>query len=382
MIKFFDIGRQYQRDKDVYLGLADQVFSSGQMVNGPHCAALTQALKIKSGRAHVILTGSCTDALALVGEYLMTPDTTVFFPLISFPATNNAFLRGVKHKQWTAEYVEVDFYRLISLLRLDHMLASCTTPKKVVVWANLYGNMINYRALDAVAAKYGAVLVEDAAQSYGGAWDGIWSGGMGAVSTLSFDPTKNLNAFGMGGAVLTDDPKLAEFVELTARPHTAKWINRGHNSQMNELDAAVVGWKLEHRFEEWQERRGEISAYYYGELQEYTSIVCQEDITAAWQKTNIIGGRHKFVIDVGFAQRHDRTRDAVQVELLENGVESKIHYPKTLIPMAGSNAHNYTQTGLSLPLYPELSDAEVERVATVTVAAIKKILKPSPIVHT
>lgn len=379
MIKFFDIGRQYQRDKDVYLGLADQVFSSGQMVNGSHCAALVQALKVKSGRAHVVLTGSCTDALALVGEYLMTPDTTVFFPLISFPATNNAFLRGVKHKQWAAEYVEVDFYRLISLLRLDHMLASCTTPKKVVVWANLYGNIVDYRALDIIASKHGAYLVEDAAQSYGGSWDGIWSGGMGAVSTLSFDPTKNLNAFGMGGAVLTDDPKLAEFVELTARPHTAKWINRGHNSQMNELDAAVVLWKLENRFFEWQERRGEISAYYYGELQEYASIVCQEDITAAWQKTNIIGGRHKFVIDVGSIGGQ---RDAIQAELLENGVETKVHYPKTLIPMAGSNADRLTWSSLSLPLYPELSDAEVERVAAVTVAAIKKILKPSPIVHT
>lgn len=376
MIKFFDIGRQYQRDKDVYLGLADQVFSSGQMVNGPHCAALTQALKTRSGRAHVILTGSCTDALALVGEYLMTPDTTVFFPLISFPATNNGFLRGVKHGRWAAEYVDVDFYRLISLFKLDHMLASCTTPKKVVVWANLFGNTVDYRALDAIAVKYGAVLVEDAAQSYGASWDGIKSGGMGSVSTLSFDPTKNLNAFGMGGAILTDNAKLAEFVELTARPHTGKWINRGHNSQMNELDAAVVCWKLENRFEEWQARRAEIAEYYSLELQEYASS-CH--ITPNRHPVNPhivhVGANHKFVIDV-------KQRELIQAEMLERGVETKVHYPKTLIPAPGTNAESYVKTGFSLPLYPELSDVEVERVAEVAIAAVKKILKPSPIIHT
>lgn len=375
MIKFFDIGRQYQRDKDVYLGLADQVYSSGQMVNGPHCAALTQALKIKSGRAHVVLTGSCTDALALVGEYLMTPDTTVFFPLISFPATDNAFLRGIKHQRWTAEYVEVDHYRLISLLKLDYMLASCTTPKKVVVWANLYGNTVDYRALDSIASKYGAYLVEDAAQSYGANWDGIKSGSMGAVSTLSFDPTKNLNAFGMGGAVLTDNPRLAEFVELTARPHTGKWINRGHNSQMNELDAAVVGWKLENRFFEWQERRGKISAYYSSELSSYSgSCHISSDRHGARGSVHV-GAYHKFVLNTSH-------RNEIGAEMLENGVETKIHYPKTLIPALGTNSERLASTGLSLPLYPELSDAEVERVAAVAVAAIKKILKPSPIVHT
>jgi len=368
MIKFFDIGRQYQRDKDVYLDLADQVLSSGQMVNGPHCAALARALAIKSGRGHVVLTGSCTDALAFVGEATVWEDTTVFFPLISFPATDNAFLRGIKHRKWNAEYVDVDYYRLIDLEKLEAMLQACKSAHKIVVWVNLYGNTVNYRLLDDIAYNNNALLIEDAAQSYGANYDRIWSGGMGTTSTLSFDPTKNLNSFGMGGAVLTDDHKVARFVEMNRRPHTAQWINHGHNSQMKELDAAVVLWKLENRFYEWQTRRGEIASYYFDELQEVAGS-CYAD-------TNLMkGAHHKYVMNI-------QCRGAVQAAMLEAGIETKIHYPRTLIPGPGTNAETFTHTGLSLPLYPELSDAEVEVVAEVAAKVIKKILKPSPIVHT
>lgn len=355
MIKFFNVDLQYQQDREIYLDLADQVYSSGQVINGNYCRKLENSLKILTGRKHCVLTASCTDALAFVGAALQSTTSNNFiFPNLSFPATDNGFARESNNTNTNRIYIPVDTNGNIDLDILNNKLnVADTSVKTVVVWVNLFGHTINFDRIAELQAEYPTVdFVEDAAQSIGASWKDTPSGAMGIASCFSFDPTKNLGAFGIGGAMLTDNKDIADAVDLHRRPHTPKWINHGYNSQINEIDAAMVWWKLENRFVEWQKRRTQIANFYIEKIQPYTDLVLpHKNCTSAW---------HKFVI------KH-QSRDELKEHLKDAGIETRIHYPYTL----DKQESNLTQQCLSLPIYPELTDNSIEYVANSVVSAIK-----------
>lgn len=355
MIKFFNVDKQYQQDREVYLDLADRVYSSGQVINGEYCRKLENSLKSRTGRKHCVLTASCTDALAFLGNSYIKFNSVVIFPKISFPATNNGFTRELEKYKFNTLYLDTDSNGILDLNQLDGLLKQLNEQgcKVVVVWVNLFGHTVDYDKLTDIQNRYAHVdFVEDAAQSLGASWKDVSSGAMGGASCFSFDPTKNLGAFGIGGAMLTNKQELADAVDLHRRPHTARWINHGYNSQINEVDAAMLWWKLENRFDNWQQRRADIAEYYISHLDNYIDIVKpHKHCTSAW---------HKFVV------KHTN-RDSVKNRLKELGVDTRIHYPRTL---SGSE-NAFTNTCLSLPIYPELSDSEVEHVVRSTVSAVK-----------
>ena len=353
MIKFFNVDKQYQQDRESYLDLADQVYSSGQVINGKYCRKLEESLKNRTGRKHCVLTASCTDALAFVGYSLMTKVSNLYlFPEISFPATDNGFSREAPKSRTTRIYVEIDQNGNIDLDKLNKRLAPLSGAHRIiVVWVNLFGHCVNFNYVKELQEKYPHVLfVEDAAQSIGASWKDIASGSIGEASCFSFDPTKNLGAFGIGGAMLTDRDDIAYLVDLHRRPHTPKWINHGYNSQINEVDAATVWWKLENRFDQWQQRRTQIAEYYINNLK-VECITPHKESISAW---------HKFVV------KHNK-RDSLKLLLQDFGIETKVHYNKTLT----GQQNDFTQRCLSLPIYPELSDNEVEHVVKSTNTAIK-----------
>lgn len=353
MIKFFNVDKQYQQDRDSYLDLADQVYSSGQVINGTFCRKLENSLKERTGRKHCVLTASCTDALAFVGSALMTQVSNLYlFPEISFPATDNGFSREAPRFRTTKIYVDVDQSGNINLDKLDSRLEPLGIENRtIVVWVNLFGHCVDYDRILELHKKYPHVtFVEDAAQSIGASWKNIPSGAMGEASCFSFDPTKNLGAFGIGGAMLTDRDDLAYLVDLHRRPHTHEWVNHGYNSQINEVDAAIVWWKLENKFDAWQKRRTDIAEYYIDNL-DVECIVPHKHSTSAW---------HKFVI------KHSN-RDQLKSALHNKGIETKVHYPKTLT----GEQNDFTRCCLSLPIYPELTDGEVEHIVKSTNTALK-----------
>ena len=353
MIKFFNVDLQYQQDREVYLDLADQVYSSGQVINGKYCRKLEDSLKSRTGRKHCVLTASCTDALAFVGNALQSPNSNNFiFPNISFPATDNGFSRESDNRNTKRIYISVDNNGNIDLDLLENnLLHTDNSTKTIVVWVNLFGHTVDFDRIAKLQAQYPHVdFVEDAAQSIGASWNSTPSGSMGVASCFSFDPTKNLGAFGIGGAMLTDDADLAGAVDLHRRPHTPKWINHGYNSQINEVDAAMVWWKLENRFDAWQQRRTEIAKYYSDNL-DAECILPHNNCTSAW---------HKFVI------KHNN-RDMLKQRLKDLSIDTRIHYPKTL----DNTENEFTRSCLSLPIYPELSDSEVEHIVKLTNTALK-----------
>ena len=353
MIKFFNVDLQYQQDREVYLDLADRVYSTGQVINGEYCRKLENSLKNLTGRKHCVLTASCTDALSFVGSAVQSTISNNFiFPSISFPATDNGFARESINANRI--YIPVDINGNIDLRLLENKLKSIdTSVNAVVIWVNLFGHTVDFDQIEQLQEQYPSVrFVEDAAQSIGAYWKDTPSGSMGIASCFSFDPTKNLGAFGIGGAMLTDNDDVADAVDLHRRPHTPKWINHGYNSQINEVDAAMVWWKLENRFVEWQKRRIEIANFYIDQIQPYTDLVVpHKNCTSAW---------HKFVI------KH-QSRDEIKQHLKEAGIDTRIHYPYTL----DKQKTRFTQQCLSLPIYPELSDTSVEHVANSVVSAVK-----------
>ena len=353
MIKFFNVDLQYQQDREVYLDLADRVYSTGQVINGEYCRKLENSLKNLTGRKHCVLTASCTDALSFVGSAVQSTISNNFiFPSISFPATDNGFARESINANRI--YIPVDINGNIDLRLLENKLKSIdTSVNTVVIWVNLFGHTVDFDQIEQLQEQYPSVrFVEDAAQSIGAYWKDTPSGSMGIASCFSFDPTKNLGAFGIGGAMLTDNDDVADAVDLHRRPHTPKWINHGYNSQINEVDAAMVWWKLENRFVEWQKRRIEIANFYIDQIQPYTDLVVpHKNCTSAW---------HKFVI------KH-QSRDEIKQHLKEAGIDTRIHYPYTL----DKQKTRFTQQCLSLPIYPELSDTSVEHVANSVVSAVK-----------
>lgn len=353
MIKFFNVDLQYQQDREVYLDLADRVYSSGQVVNGEYCRKLENSLKKRTGRKHCVLTASCTDALAFVGNALQSTEGNNFvFPNLSFPATDNGFSRESNHNNTNRIYVPVDSNGNIDLALLENKLNFVNkNTKTIVVWVNLFGHTVDFDRITELQKQHPTVdFVEDAAQSIGASWKDTPSGSIGVASCFSFDPTKNLGAFGIGGAMLTDSDAIADTVDLHRRPHTPKWINQGYNSQINEVDAAMVWWKLENRFDNWQKRRTEIANYYLDNL----NVECvspDENCTSAW---------HKFVV------KHSQ-RNKIKEHLKNVGIDTRIHYPYTL----DKKNTNFTQQCLSLPIYPELSDNSIEYIAKSVVSAVK-----------
>jgi dTDP-4-amino-4,6-dideoxygalactose transaminase len=180
MIKFFNVDLQYQQDREVYLDLADRVYSSGQVINGKYCRKLENSLKTLTGRKHCVLTASCTDALAFVGSALQSSNNNNFiFPSISFPATDNGFARESINANRI--YIPVDINGNIDLRLLKNKLKSIdTSVNTVVIWVNLFGHTVDFDQIEQLQEQYPSVrFVEDAAQSIGAYWKDTPSGSMG-----------------------------------------------------------------------------------------------------------------------------------------------------------------------------------------------------------
>lgn len=352
MIKFFNVDRQYSADREIYLNIFDQVCSSGQVVGGENTQRLENHLRAKFNRKHAVVLNSCTDCLGFVGEYLLNKyqneTISVYFPLMSFLATNSGFLREIDQTQIDLHYIDVDYNCNIDLDKLEETVSHDKNSIKILVWVNLFGNPVDYDRLKQLESFYNLHLVEDAAQSIGASWNGVRSGSMGEASCFSFDPTKNLNAFGIGGAVLTDDDHLATRARTRSRPNSQTWSSAGFNSQINEVDAAIIDYKLQHRFNAWQQRRTDIAEHY---IKTFGNLVYTIE-----QKKEAVCSWHKFII------KH-RDRDLLKDRLKQNGIETRIHYPYLLQENPNSKAYKLSQMLLSLPIYPELTDQEVEFVA-------------------
>jgi aminotransferase EvaB len=258
----------------------------------------------------------------------------------------------------TPLYVEIDADTL--LLSVNHLRGLISAETRAIVVTHLYGQVAPVDVVLTAAAEYGIPIIEDCAQAHGALFNGRRVGSWGALGCFSFYPTKNLGSLGDGGAVTTNDDELAKRVQMLRQ---YGWLSKykialpgGRNSRLDELQAAILRVKLPY-LDNWNQRRYEISQLYVVGIRH--SLVTLPRIAAG----SFVG--HLFVV------RSPR-RDELRVHLKQNQIMSEVHYPipdyrqpalATLFPSISLPATERTCGEiLTLPCFPEMSDAEVQSV--------------------
>ncbi len=356
--------QQREVQEQVNEGLA-RIFENTAFIGGAAVSDFEAAYAGFVGAGHCIGVGNGTDALELALRAAgVGPGDEVIIPANTFVATAEAVsLVGA-----TVVPVDVDPQHLL----IDPLAAAeaVTERTKAIIPVHLYGQTAFVEELEPIAAACGAVIIEDAAQSQGATRFGRNAGTLGHVAGTSFYPGKNLGAAGDAGAVLTNDPELAERVRLlSAHGSRVKYVHEavGRNSRLDAVQAVVLSAKLE-RLAGWNQLRRDAAARYSALLAEVPGVVLPQQAEGnedVW---------HLYVIQV-------EERDRVLAELNEAGIGAGIHYPDPvhLTPAfehlgygAGSFPIVEQAAGriLSLPLYPHITAEQQQRV----VQALKQVL--------
>ena len=353
-IPFFGIDRQYATIREEILDVTDSVYSSGHVLDDIQTKNFESVIAKMTERRHAVAVNSGTQALTFalrcVDFYSIYHNDKVLIPTQSFAATLNSVVEA------GFEPVFCDVDPVTGLLDINRIPIE-PNELAAVVYVNLFGNIVDYDKLMTYKGYWNThniPIIEDAAQSFGAYYRGVPSGKLGDISCLSFDPTKNLNNYGSGGMVLTDDIDYAEIIRSyrnngKAHDHAVS----GTNSRMSEADCAQMLIKLKY-FDQWQARRQLIAEYYTEQLDGYVDLIpVDSKVEHAWSK---------FVI-------HHRARGEIKHHLRDYGVEARVHYeyPLHLLDAAGpqgiyEGAEEFSTTCLSLPIYPELTDTEVEYI--------------------
>jgi dTDP-4-amino-4,6-dideoxygalactose transaminase len=346
-IPFTGLKKQYNNLRTEILDATDTVLRSGQLMDGNYTVEFENWLAKKNGVKYAITCHSGTHALEIIAEYYATRQLwhcvpRALIPAMTYPATANAFIRA----GWDVAIVDTDYHGIMDLRKIDRQIGA-----QAILAVGLYGHALNKHEW---LNNNAAVVIEDAAQH----WLSYGCRRIATATAISFDPMKNLNAHGNGGAVVTDDVGLLDFARTWRNNGKPAHMETGTNSRMSEVDCAQLLIKAQH-IDAWQARRAKISSYW---MQRLKSSKIRSLID---ENNHAEHAYHKFVIEVG-------NRDLLQRNLDLHGIETRIHYREPLheLPVyAGfsgpdmlSAASSLSRRVLSLPLYPELTDLEVEYV--------------------
>ena len=334
-----------------------RVLDSGWFILGPEVEAFERELAAAFGARDAVAVANGTDALMLALEALgVGPGDEVVTSALS------AAFSGLAIRRAGATPVFVDLDPRTLNLSPEAVERALTPRTRAIMPVHLYGHPADLDPLFDLCRRHGLLLLEDACQAHGATYKGRTVGTLGDLGGLSFYPTKNLGAFGDGGAILVNDAERArQLRQLRNGGQSDRYKHEvvGVNSRLDELHAAVLRAKLRH-LPAWGERRRALASLYDTELQGCGVELPEEQPYAG-------AVYHLYVI------RHDR-RDALMAALKERGVGTLIHYP---IPLhlqpcfadlggaPGSRPVAEREAGriLSLPMYPELSDDQVRFVA-------------------
>jgi aminotransferase EvaB len=363
-VPMFDYRAQLQPLRAQMLAAIERVLDSGTLILGGEVEAFERAFAQAHGGGHAVGVNSGTDALVIAFHALgvQPGDEIVTVANTAVPTISAIRMVG-------ALPVFVDVDPRTALMDLGQVAAALTQRTKVVVPVHLYGNMVDVDQLRALLAGRGIAIVEDCAQAQGASLRGRPAGTFGDIAAFSFYPTKNLGAYGDGGACLTRDLALAERL----RSHRmygfagAYYAERdGVNSRLDPIQAAILGVKLPH-LPTWVERRRTLAALYDRSLPKHVQRV----VAAA----DVAHGYHLYVVRV---PERDRVRD----ELRARGVTTGVHYPHAIhrmrayaaLPCAAQSlphSEALAREVLSLPLWPELGEDAVLRVADAVAAVVR-----------
>jgi dTDP-4-amino-4,6-dideoxygalactose transaminase len=355
-IAFLDLRETYVEIKDELDSAYRRVMDSGWYILGREVRAFEEEFAAYCGTRHAIGVGNGLEALQLIlCAYGIGSGHEVIVPANTYVATWLAV------SNTGATPVPVEPVEGTYNLDPERIEAAITSRTRAILPVHLYGQPADMKPINEIARRRGLKVIEDAAQSHGSRYRDKRAGALGDAAGWSFYPTKNLGAYGDAGAVTTDDDDLAGRVRLLRNYGSKeKYYNeeKGINSRLDELQAALLGVRLNH-LDEWNSRRARIAAIYLEGLSDVDMILpaIAEGAEPAW---------HLFVI-------RSKRRDELQRFLKSAGVATLVHYPvpphlqtayKDLAHLPGSFpiTEAIHREVLSLPMGPHLSESDAAQV--------------------
>jgi dTDP-4-amino-4,6-dideoxygalactose transaminase len=357
MIPYLDLKAQYKTIRDDLHAAVDRVLESGQYVLGDEVATFESEFAAYSGAEQGIAMNSGTSALHLA---LLAAGVQPGDEVITVPFTFVATAAAIGYTGAKAVFVDID----PRTFTMDpRQIEAAITPRtKAIIPVHLYGQMADMDPIVRIARAHGLTLIEDACQAHGAEYKGRRAGSIGDFGCFSFYPGKNLGACGEGGLVTTSNPDAAERLRvLRDWGQTRKYhhIVRGYNYRMDGLQGAILRVKLR-QLEAWTEARRTRAAL-------YDDLLASSLVRAPGAAEDTRHVYHVYAVRCA-------NRDDLQLSLRANGVQTGIHYPipvhlqeayRDLGYRAGEfpNAERAAREVLSLPLYPEMTNLQVETVA-------------------
>jgi UDP-2-acetamido-2-deoxy-ribo-hexuluronate aminotransferase len=375
-MQFIDLKAQYQAIKKDMQARIDAVLEHGQYILGPEVAELEKKLAAFTGSRHCITVASGTEAILIALMALdIGPGDEVITSPFTFAATGEMIaLLGAK-----PVFIDVD-PRTCNILA-GSIERRITGRTRAIMPVSLYGQVPDMDEINAIGRRHGLPVIEDAAQSFGAAYRGRRSCALSTFGATSFFPSKPLGCYGDGGALFTDDDRLAQSSrEIRVHGQSRRyWHSRiGVGGRMDTIQCAVVLAKLE-RFAWELERRQQVGRRYHVLLgdrfpfhgpERTAELGCQ---VLPWPDAHRNSVFAQFTVLV-------RNRDAVQERLKQAGVPTAVHYPiplneqpayaKFCCPECTPMASMLGKQVMSLPFSADLTDADQDRVCKALVDAV------------
>lgn len=358
-IPFFDLQREQSGYTDQLVDTISRVVKSGWYILGTEKTSFEDKFANYCGVNHCIGVGNGLDAIRLIllgykelgylndGDEIIVPTNTYIATAL---AVNQCGLTPI-FADCNARTFNLD------QTTTEEKISKRT---KAIIAVHLYGQVTHINELRELATRHKLILIEDAAQAHGAKYNGKKAGSLGDAAAFSFYPVKNLGALGDGGAVTTNDTQLATIIRSISNYGSSEKYQhkyKGVNSRLDEIQAAVLSFRLNHLDEENKKRQA-IAQKYHQEIK-------NSKITLPFIDKFEEHVFHQYVIQV------NNRRDDFKNYLSSNGINTQIHYPQNIhlqpayeeyknikLPIAESLQEKI----LSLPIYPSLSDKEIEYI--------------------
>jgi len=364
MVPFLDLTRQYKRIKGEILSATQRVYEKGSFILGEEVSAFENEFSHYCGVRYGVGVGSGTDALYLAlkaagigegDEVVTVANSFVATALaISFTGAKPLFV-DIDPKTYTMDPDHLERF-------LKRRRAKGSSRKiKAVLPVHLYGHPAEMGSIVEIANRYDLIVIEDACQAHGARYGNKGVGSLGTMGCFSFYPTKNLGGYGDGGMVVTNDKNCDRKLRLLrcyGEKKKHQHILKGHNSRLDEIQAALLRVKLRY-LDQWNEERRR-------KAKVYTERLASLGVGCPSEKKGVRHVYHLYTI-------RTEKRDRLQAFLKKRGIETLIHYP---IPIPFQKAYQelrygrrdlpltnrWSQKILSLPFFAEIKRHEMEEV--------------------
>jgi len=358
-IPAFDNKQQYSTIAAEVSEAVLEVLSSGRYIGGPLVEELESKLAAYTNVSECVACNSGTDALylALRAYNIGAGDEVITTPFTFVATCETISAVGAKP-------IFVDIDASTFNLDLQQVAAAITPSTKAIIPVHLFGQPVDMTALMELASAKNLLVIEDCAQSTGAMWDNQKVGRIGHIGCFSFYPTKNLGGCGDGGAITINDAEIAQKIRVL-KDHGQKtkyhYEEIGVNSRLDSIQAAVLDAKLRY-LDTWNQQRQKIAVRYHQLLKQIRGIIVPQELpggTGVWNQYTI--------------RVLDGKRDLVKHQLQEMGVNTAIYYPRPLHlqpvyqslgyhPGQLPAAEQACEEVLSLPMFPELTEEQQDRV--------------------